>query len=90
MKPLYQTAAAVDAQHPGRVDRQLLDELRPAQVARLDQRPDADRQQRLQADDPVRSVRQFASFLLRSMRGMVGSNDFDGAVFQAGDDRCDG
>ena len=46
----------------------------------------ADRQQRLQADDAVGRLVQLAHLLFRRVRRMVGGDDVQGAVLEAGDD----
>ena len=60
--------------------RQFLDQLRPGQMARLDQRLDADRQQRFQADDAVGGLVEFAHLLFRGVRGVVGGDHVERAV----------
>ena len=52
----------------------------------LDQGHDADGQQRLQADDAVGRLVQFAHFLFRRVRRVVGGDHFERAVAQPGED----
>src|SRR5579871_211445 len=78
--------AAVDPEHAGRIDRELLYQLRPGKMARLNEAENANGQQRLHADDAVGGFRQLAHFLFWSVRSVVARDDFQGAVLETADE----